>query len=232
MDNSEARRGPDSGERLRGTMGDTHPKSGYLRQAWLVILLALVYGGALAGVQSTLSGKIAENKKDETYSVIPSLVSGADEAKTVELVVEGKNGKEARVYKAIGADGSHKGWVVPAGGQGFADRIELLIGLDRSLATLTGLYVLDQKETPALGDRITEATFRDRFRGKPADRPTVMVKSEPEADNEVRALTGATISSESVSAIVNETLANLREPIRQTSQGSAPAAGDSGDTTG
>jgi electron transport complex protein RnfG len=192
----------------------------YIGQAWLVILLSLLYGGALAGVQTALSGKIADNKRNETYSVIPDLVSGADAAKTVESLVKGKDGKESRVYKVFAADGEHKGWVVAASGQGFADRIELLIGLDASLATITGLYVLDQKETPGLGDYITGRDFRDRFKGRPTDKPLVVVKSEPQADNEVRAITGATISSESVSGIVNAALANLKEPIQRQAEAS------------
>jgi electron transport complex protein RnfG len=188
---------------------------GYISQAWLVILLALLYGAALAGVQTSLSGRIAENKKNETYDVIPALVRGGDKSKTVAVEVKGKDGKDARVYQVFGADGAHRGWVIPAVGQGFADRIEVLIGLDAPLATITGLYVLEQKETPGLGDYITGQDFRDRFKGKPTDTPLVVVKAEPQADNEIQALTGATISSESVSAIVNAALANLKEPIRQ-----------------
>ena len=198
-------------------MPEAPRKGGYIRDAWLVIALALVFGGALAGVQTALSGKIAENKRQETYSVIPDLVEGADAGATVELVVEGKDGKDARVYKVMGTDGTHRGWVVPARGQGFGDRIEILVGLDAGLATITGLYVLDQKETPGLGDYITSEGFRDRFRGRPADAALVIVKGEPKAENEVKALTGATISSESVAGIVNEALANLTEPIRAQS---------------
>ena len=200
-------------------MGEAPKKGGYIRDAWLVIALALVFGGALAGVQTALSGKIAENKQQETYSVIPDLVEGADAGATVELVVKGKDGKDARVYKVMGTDGTHRGWVVPARGQGFADRVEILVGLDASGGTITGLYVLDQKETPGLGDYITSEGFRDRFRGRPADAALVVVKGEPKAENEVKALTGATISSESVAGIVNEALANLREPIRAQSGG-------------
>jgi electron transport complex protein RnfG len=198
-------------------MGEAPRRVGYIRDAWLVIALALVFGGALAGVQTALSGKIAENKQQETYSVIPDLVEGAEAGATVELVVEGEDGKDARVYKVMGSDGAHKGWVVPAQGQGFADRVEILVGLDAGLATITGLYVLDQKETPGLGDYITSEGFRDRFRGRPADALLVVVKGEPKAENEVKALTGATISSESVAGIVNEALANLREAIRAQS---------------
>jgi electron transport complex protein RnfG len=198
-------------------MAEAPRRGGYIRDAWLVIALALVFGGALAGVQTALSGKIAENKQQETYSVIPDLVEGAEAGATVELVVEGEDGKDARVYKVMGSDGAHKGWVVPAQGQGFADRVEILVGLDAGLATITGLYVLDQKETPGLGDYITSEGFRDRFRGRPADALLVVVKGEPKAENEVKALTGATISSESVAGIVNEALANLREAIRAQS---------------
>lgn len=200
-------------------MSEAPKRGGYIRDAWLVIGLALLFGGALAGVQTALSGKIVENKQQETYSVIPDLVEGADASQTVELVVKGKDGNEARVYKVMGPDGTHRGWVVPMQGQGFADRVEILVGLDAGLGTITGLYVLDQKETPGLGDYITSESFRDRFRGRPADAALVIVKGEPKAENEVKALTGATISSESVAGIVNEALANLREPILTQSGG-------------
>ncbi len=203
-------------------MGETRRQGSYIAQAWLVILLALLYGGALAGVQSVLSDKIAENKKRETYDVIPLLVKGADKEKTVELVIEGKDGKPARVYKIMGGDGGHEGWVVSGDGQGFADRIEVLIGLDAQVSAITGLYVLAQKETPGLGDYITGENFRGGFEGRSADAPLVAVKADPQAANEIRALTGATISSESVCSIVNGTLENLRDSL---SSEAAAAAG-------
>lgn len=195
-----------------------HDKSGYVRQAWLVILLAIAYGGALAGVESTLGPRIAENKKNETYDVIPHLVPGADKSRTVEVTVEDAAGQPHRVYEARGADGALRGWVLPAGGQGFADRIDLLIGMDPEASKITGLYVLEQKETPGLGDYISGKDFQDRFRDKPTAAPLVVVKGEPGTANEVRAITGATISSESVAAIVNRAVADLKAPIRQKAE--------------
>lgn len=198
-------------------------QTSYIGQAWLVILLSFLYSVGLAGVQATLSGRIAENKRNETYKVIPLLVPGAEKERTVEVLVQGSDGKQVRVYRAATTNGEHCGWVIPAGGQGFADRIEILIGLDVPLTRITGLYVLDQKETPGLGDYITGEAFRNGFRGKPTDQPLVAVKREPEAENEIRAITGATISSESVAGIVNRALAALRDAIRQ--QNSAPSSG-------
>jgi len=194
-------------------MGERQEKRDYLAQAWLVIVLALLYGGALATVQTALSGRIAENKRNETYNVIPDLVPGADKARTAEVVVVGGNGKEVRVYRAFSPDGTPCGWVLPSSGQGFADRIELLVGLDAPCSVITGVYILDQKETPGLGDYITGEDFRDRFRAKPTAEPLVVVKTDPRTETEIRVLTGATISSESVSGIVNAAVRNLKGPL-------------------
>ncbi len=201
-------------------------KGGYIGQAWLVILLALLYGGALAGVQTTLGPRIALNKKNETYQRIPELVAGADQAKTQEMTVVGVDGKEQIVYKAIASDGAHQGWVLPARGFGFADSIDVLIGLDAELSQIQGIFVLDQKETPGLGNLIIEEDFRGGFAGKRTDRPLVVVKGDPTADNHIRAVTAATISSESVANIVNAAIANLKQPIQQldSTSASTPAA--------
>jgi electron transport complex protein RnfG len=215
-------------------MSESERKTSYIGEAWLVILLSVLFGGSLAFVHTTLGPRIAENKRNETYSVIPLLVPGAAKEGTEELIVRGRNGKDSRVYRARSADGSERGWVLPASGQGFADRIELLIGLDAGLETITGLYVLDQKETPGLGDNIKGEDFRGRFVGRPAASPVSIVKGEVRSETEVRALTGATISSESVARIVNDALANLREVLLQsgTPTGSASAHPPGGSTSG
>ncbi len=197
-------------------------KKSYIGQAWLVIVLAFCFGGALAFVQTTLGPKIAENKRNETYSVIPTLVPGAATDRTEELVVEGADGRDVRVYKAFSVTGEHLGWVLPARGQGFADVIEVLIGQDAGLETITGMYVLAQKETPGLGDFIRGEDFQSRFAGRPAQPPLEVVKTEPVEANQILALTGATISSESVTTIVNTAVANLRDVLATHSGSHAP----------
>jgi len=203
-------------------MNQPSQRGNYITQAWLVILLALLYGGALAGVQVGLGDRILENKRNETYDQIPHLISGAVKAQTVEHEIQGKDEKGAIVYEARDQQGDRLGWVLPGSGQGFADRIELLIGLDPQLTTIRGLYVLDQKETPGLGNYITSAEkFRGQFSGKRTDPPLVVVKTAPDPEHEIQALTGATISSESVSQIVNRAIENLRQPtldLPKTSQ--------------
>ncbi|MBN2293140.1 MAG: FMN-binding protein [Pirellulales bacterium] len=193
-------------------------KTGYLSQAWLVILLAFLFGGALAGVQRTLGPRIAENRRNETYNVIPSIVPGADKSRTMEITVDAADGNQHRVYEALGDDGSRKGWVIPTRGPGFADEIRLLVGLNREATIITGIYVLDQKETPGLGALITGRTFRDEFRDIPTNRALEVVTSEPTTTNQIQALTGATISSQSVAGIVNAAVKELKEPLQRLNQ--------------
>jgi len=208
--------------------GENRPQ-GFLRQAWLVIVLAVAYGAALAGVQTTLAKRIAENRRAEVFAAVPELVAGASPEKTMELQVEGSDGRRHRVLQALAEDGTPCGWVVPAAGQGFVDRIEVLVGLDTRAEKITGLYVLDQRETPGLGSRIAGQTFREQFAGKPAVKLHV-VRGQPTDQTEIRALSGATISSESVARIVNQALDAVREPLRARAGGPAapqvPASAD------
>ncbi len=181
-------------------------KQNYIVDAWLVILLSLLFGGGLAGVQASLKPRIDANKLEDTLRQIPALVPGSTRG---EKAAAGS----AVVYKALDGAGATTGWVVPASGQGFADRLELLIGIDTNGAHITGLYVLDQKETPGLGDNITAKTWRDQYAGKATDKPLVVRKTKPEAPNEIQAITGATISSDSVTAIANAAVVKFRKDL-------------------
>ena len=204
----------------------------------MVLILSLVFGGTLAGVHVGLQGRIEANQRAETLSRIPELILGSevDRARDVVLIedtlqVPMSDGSTRRMEVvereiaghqlfevAAGDDLGRLGWVVRGSGQGYADRIDLLVGLDPEGGTITGLYVLSQKETPALGDAITGESFRERFVGASANRPVEVTKTETSAAEDpsrILALTAATISSQSVCDIVNRTVAAIGPEIRQ-----------------
>lgn len=181
-------------------------KNSHIGQAWLVIVLSLGFGAALAGVQATLKPKIEQNKLNDTIGQIPNLVPGAAGGQAEKV-------GDRTAYRAVDGQGEHVGWVIPARGQGFADIVELLIGVDRDVQKITGLYVLDQKETPGLGNKIVEDDWRKQFAGKPAARRLAVTKAKPSGDEEIQAVTGATISSDSVVGIVNGAVAEFRKAL-------------------
>jgi Na+-translocating ferredoxin:NAD+ oxidoreductase subunit G len=187
-------------------------KNSYLGQAWLVLLLALCFGGALAGVEVTLRDRIAENKKAMTFGKIPDLVPGA--VGGTQLDTEGWEGfEDLTVYRAEALGGRLVGWVVKASGMGYADRIELLVGLNPSCTTITGLAILNHKETPGLGAFIKSDGFQDQFEGKKGDGRIAPVKSGTPTDQQIQAISGATISSQSVCTIINKAVSAVREKL-------------------
>jgi len=186
-------------------MTATANKPSFIADAWLVLVLGLLFGAGLAGMQIGLSGRIELNKKMKIYHRLPELVPGGTDAD--ESTLKADTGAEYRVYHVKDAQGAYVGWVLRDAGLGFGDKIELLVGLNPSLTTISGLSVLDQKETPGLGDNITKPAFRDRFKGSPTTAPLAVVKLEPTKPGEILAVTGATISSRSVVGIVNAAIA-------------------------
>ncbi len=80
------------------------------------------------------------------------------------------------------------------------------------------MAVLDQKETPGLGDNITKEPFQSRFKGLPSGG-LIVTKMEPATGNQVLAVTGATVSSKSVVDIVNSAIDNCKEPLGRLAAG-------------
>ena len=204
-------------------------KANFFSQAWLVLVLAICFGGLLAGMQILLGPIIEANKINETLERVPVLVFGA--AHATELSQSGmeinplsvgvdKAGKTVRynVYETK-SDGKLAGWVTKSAGQGYADKIEILIGFDPGMDKITGLFVLDQKETPGLGNKILEDAWRDQFLDKSTAKPLAPVKGKSSAPNEIDAITGATISSKAVTDIINTAVADLRQPLADKAKG-------------
>jgi electron transport complex protein RnfG len=217
----------DSDERRRlpvvqpGAQLTRPPTGNVVAQAWLVLVLAAGFGASLAGLEYALGPKIAENKLNETLSQVPALVPGAVSGQPDDQAVPGR-----RVFRAVNAEGTLLGWVVPGKGQGFADQVELIIGLDASAARLTGVFVLDQKETPGLGDNITTPEFLRRFVGMST---SVQLDAQQAPTDQhrgvVKALTGATISSDTVCSIINKTVDLVEKPLAAAAQGSGAGEG-------
>jgi electron transport complex protein RnfG len=222
----------------------------YLRDGWLVILLALAFGAALAGVQMTLQPKIQANQLAETYEQIPKLVLGRDvmagaavdidapkitvtskAGETIELQAEKldwttPDGEPFTTYRVTGDGGGTIGFVVRAEGQGYADKIIALIGLDPTGSTVLGVYVLDQKETPGLGSKIA-TDWNAQYAGKSATESIIVVKRSPApGSQEVQAISGATISSNALTTIVNKAGKTFRTVLAARASQTAEEAAD------
>jgi electron transport complex protein RnfG len=108
-----------------------------------------------------------------------------------------------KAYVAYDASGKQSGVAVTAQEPGFQEEVLLMIGFEPANGKLIGFKVLDEKETPGLGDKIERDTsFSHQFPGRVAPLKGVKARNGDNL-NEVQTITGATISSRAVIRIIN-----------------------------
>jgi electron transport complex protein RnfG len=120
------------------------------------------------------------------------------------------------VYLGYRADSSVIGFAVTGADPGFSDVVRLIFGYDPRESRVLAMKVLEQKETPGLGDKIEkDTTFVAEFRNAVA--PLKGVKQADGTDStEIDMITGVTISSRTVIRVINQTLQRLGPALAAT----------------
>ena len=115
-----------------------------------------------------------------------------------------------KAYLGFDAAGNRLGAAVTAQEPGFQEEVLLMIGFEPSNGTLIGFKVLDEKETPGLGDKIERDTsFGAQFAGRVAPLKGARTASATDP-SQVQTITGATISSRAVIRIINHAVERWR----------------------
>ena len=177
--------------------------SNRVKMILILTLIACISGGVLSLVYMISSPLIEANMLNEQRKSIYLVVPGA---KSYEEKME----EDITYFECKDTSGSTVGIALPVQGNGYQGVIKLMVGLTPDLSRITGIKVLEQVETPGLGGRISEDKFQDQFKDVSTKPAVEYVKNqEPEKDTEIRAVTGATISSRSVVAIINKNVQRL-----------------------
>jgi len=114
------------------------------------------------------------------------------------------------VFLGYDEGGNRVGFAIQGAEPGFQDLVELIFGYDADARTMLGMKVLANKETPGLGDKIVkDSAFVAEFEGPEVPLAGVKTGRATGAANEVDMITGATISSRTVIAIINHQLERL-----------------------
>lgn len=183
----------------------------FVHESWLVLVMGIAFALLLAGAQTSLQPRIRLNQQKALEEAVAEVVPAT--AKMETLAIEGY---DSRVFKCFDDNGRPVGWAIEAVGVGFADKIRLVAGLSLDGAQLMGLKVIENVETPGLGNKISESEWAGQYQGLDASRPITVVKHPPAAEqNEIQAVTGATISSKAVTKIVNEAIEKVRPKLDQ-----------------
>jgi len=186
-----------------------------LRMIVVLTAVGLIAGGLLSVVNILTAERIELNRLREIEEAITQVVPGTV---TSEIRHEEEN---LIVYSGKDAAGKELGYAVYASGTGFQDIIKIMFGTDPSVEKLYSLTVLEQKETPGLGAKITDRNaFLEYWENKDVRQPLTLRKpavASPQdlSATEVNTITGATISSQKVLDTVNLSLERLRRALQE-----------------
>ena len=165
-------------------------------------IMGLILGGANALTKDLIASKIDEVNRAAYGAVLPDV----DTANLEPLEVE--NAYADRILEIYCA--SETGYAFRVSTQGYGGAVIVAVGIDNS-GTITGIQILGHSETPGVGGNASDPSFTDQFIGK--NETLTVVKGEAGA-NTISAISGATITSRSVTESVNTALTYFQEILK------------------
>jgi len=167
--------------------------------------------------------RIRENQERFLAAAVSEVLPVAESTVAVAVGESGDLGEttetdELPVFLGYDTSSSLVGAVVTAQGMGYQDNIRVLYAYSFELDAIVGFKVLESKETPGLGDKVEiEPHFIANFEaldarlnegGTGLQNPIVTVKQgEKTQPWQVDGITGATITSDAIGKILNDSAA-------------------------
>lgn len=188
-------------------------KNTIIKDTLILTLITLVAGGLLGMVYEVTKEPIAQQAEKEKQEAYKAVFEDAD---SFEVCVEAddadlaayltENGFEVQtvneVMEAKDASGETIGYALNmTTSEGYGGDISFSMGVTLD-GTLNGISILDINETAGLGMNATKDEFKGQFAGKQVDAFEV-TKSGAASDNEINAISGATITSKAITGGVN-----------------------------
>lgn len=180
--------------------------------AVMVIIVAFLLAFVSSSLKATQDANVLRDTKNQilTSLNIEGLEGTAIDDKYAEVVTETLECNGNAFFKAQ-VEGAVK-YVLPVAGRGLWGGLAGYISVDEDKLHVYGAYFSHEGETAGLGARINERWFQQQFNGKPIFDAegnvalTVVKAGAAKAETEVDGVTGATLTSKGVAAMVNDGL--------------------------
>lgn len=173
-----------------------------------LILFAITAVSAflLAFANKVTAPVIQENDRKKTEESMKLVLSDADSFEKVDYSEENIE----QVYIAKSSSAEFVGCCVVALVNGYGGELKVMTGIDKEL-NVTGVDILSHSETPGLGANAANDSFKGQFVGKTSGISAVKGEAK---ENEIAAMSGATITSKAVTQAVNNAL-EVAEKVKE-----------------
>ena len=201
-------------------------KKSIIKDALILCLITLVAGSLLGVVHDITLQPIAaanEAAQQDAYRAVfedaeefvglPGFV--AEEATQAAVEAGYTDDTVDSCVQAVDADGNLLGYVINATDpSSYGGDVTLSLGV-RLDGTVNGYSITVINDTAGLGMKAAEEDYASQYAGKQVEEFTV-TKTGATADNEIDAISGATITSDAVTRAVNSGLAYYRVLMEET----------------
>ena len=168
--------------------------------AIILFVITAVAAGILAVVNNFTAPVIAENDRIAQEQAMKAVLPEATEFTKEEITPDAES-IVSEVYK------SDAGYAVRVAPNGYGGAISMIVGVDNDLK-VTGVEIISQSETAGLGAKCTTEEFKAQFVGKTEN---IAVSKNGAKDNEIDAISSATITSKATAKGVNEAISIVKE---------------------
>lgn len=181
-----------------------------MKNTWILLVITLVAGLVLGFVYQITKEPIAEQTAKKKQEACQEVFQEAASFEPVEVsqpdaamwAAEGYGQENIdEVMSALDGSGSLLGYVITVTTkEGYGGDIQFAVGV-RMDGTVNGMSILDISETAGLGMR-AEEVLKPQFAGKQTDK-FEYTKSGATSENQIDAISGATITTNAVTNGVN-----------------------------
>ena len=191
-----------------------------LKEAGALLAITLVAGLLLGFVYELTKEPIKRQEELAIQNACSEVMPDADDFTEIDFDLSRELSEElsgdgitiGTVYEAKTSGGDFKGYVIQStSSEGYGGDIVLYLGVEPGEESmhLNGVSILSIEETPGIGMRAEEVLV-PQFAGKDADH-FIYTKTGGNLDNEIDAISGATITTKAVTNAVNGGLKTAAE---------------------
>ena len=156
------------------------------------VCVALV-AGANEATKDIIAKKAAADVKAAYKQVLPTVGDLTKEKAPGGLITDVQSSKKG---------GKANGYIYTVEPTGYGGKLTIMVGISTD-NKMTGIKILKMSETPGLGAKSTDPAWQKQFKGKSLKEALVVTKQTPSKDNDVQAITAATITSRAVVSGIN-----------------------------
>ncbi len=187
----------------------------YIKLTGILFIICAVAAASLGYTNAITYDKIQEQLVIAGNEAKKAVLPGADTFEEIEdsafsaIQSNSKYNYIEEIYAAK-AGGNIIGYTVKAVPKGYGGSMDIIVGVDID-GSLQGVRVGNNSETPGLGKKAETPKFQEQYIGKTWEGSIDVIKNGTPKDNEIAAISGATVTSGAVTDGVNQALQAVKE---------------------